>query len=51
MKTRLWLSVVALGVSLALLTGPGMAAPPPQTPEPPDEPSGEYLLPRIGSRL
>jgi hypothetical protein len=38
MKIRLWLSVVLLGVSLTLLAGPGVAALPPQTPEPPDEP-------------
>ena len=38
MKIRHLLSVVLLGASLLLLAGPGLAAPPVQTPEPPDEP-------------
>jgi hypothetical protein len=38
MKTRSLLSIAVLVVYLTLLGGPGVAAPPVQTPEPPDEP-------------
>ena len=50
-KIRRVLSIVLLGASLTLPSGPGVAALPPQTPEPPDEPlsrsdgsSEEYLF-------
>ena len=43
MKTRL-LFVMVLGASLTLLVTPGAAAPPPQTPGPPDGSTPQYPL-------